>query len=46
MNVNIIIWKEQNVFVAWDMQTNLSSFGDTEKEARESLEEVIELHFS
>lgn len=39
-----VIWKEGNTYVAWNLNTGVSSFGDTRKEALESLQEALELH--
>lgn len=39
-----VVWKEGKYFVAWNINTGVSSFGDTKKEALESLEEALELH--
>jgi predicted RNase H-like HicB family nuclease len=39
-----VVWKEGGVYVAWNLDTNVSSFGDTRKEALESLQEALELH--
>lgn len=39
-----VVWKEENAYVAWNLNTGVSSFGDTRKEALESLQEALELH--
>lgn len=39
-----VVWKEGKYFVAWNLNTAISSFGDTKKEAMESLQEALELH--
>lgn len=39
-----VIWKEGKYFVAWNLNTSVSSFGKTKKEAMESLQEALELH--
>ena len=39
-----VVWKEGKNYVAWNLNTAVSSFGDTKKEALESLEEALELH--
>ena len=39
-----VVWKEGKYYVAWNLNTAVSSFGDTKKEALESLEEALELH--
>lgn len=40
-----VVWKEGKYFVAWNINTNLSSFGKIKKEAVSSLQEALELHF-
>jgi len=40
-----VVWKEGKYFVAWNINTDVSSFGKTKKEAMESLKEAMELHF-
>ena len=40
-----VIWKEGKYYVAWNLNTAISSFGDTRKEALECLQEALELHF-
>ena len=40
-----VIWKEGKYFVAWNINTDISSFGKTKKEATASLLEALELHF-
>lgn len=40
-----VIWKEGKFYVAWNLNTAVSSFGKTRKEALESLHEALELHF-
>lgn len=40
-----VVWKEGKYYVAWNLNTAISSFGDTKKEALESLQEALELHF-
>lgn len=39
-----VIWKEGSQYVAWNLNTGVSSFGNTRKEALESLQEALELH--
>lgn len=39
-----VVWKEEDTYVAWNINTGVSSFGDTRKEALESLQEALELH--
>lgn len=40
-----VVWKEGKYFVSWNINTNVSSFGKTKKEALDSLQEALELHF-
>ena len=40
-----VIWKEGKNYVSWNLNTGISSFGDTKKEATESLREALELYF-
>ena len=39
-----VVWKEGKYYVAWNLNTAVSSFGDTKKEALECLREALELH--
>ncbi len=39
-----VVRKEGKYYVAWNLNTAVSSFGDTKKEAIESLQEALELH--
>ncbi|MBU0722402.1 type II toxin-antitoxin system HicB family antitoxin [Patescibacteria group bacterium] len=39
-----VVWKEGKYYVAWNLNTAVSSFGDTKKEALECLQEALELH--
>lgn len=39
-----VVWKEGKYFVAWNINTGVSSFGNTKKEALEMLQEALELH--
>jgi len=39
-----VVWKEGKAYVAWNINTSVSSFGDTRKEALKSLQEALELH--
>lgn len=38
------IWREGDVFVAQCIEYDISSYGDSEQEAIESLREAVELH--
>ena len=40
-----IVWKEGKHYVSWNLNTGVSSFGDTKKEAMEGLEEALTLYF-
>lgn len=40
-----VIWKEGKYYISWNLNTGVSSFGDTKKEALESLQEALELYF-
>ena len=44
INLKNVVWKEDKYYVSWNLNTGVSSFGDTKKEALESLEEALELH--
>ncbi len=39
-----VVWKEGKYYVAWNLNTAVSSFGNSRKEALESLQEALELH--
>lgn len=39
-----VVWKEGKCYVSWNLNTGVSSFGDTKKEALEALQEALELH--
>lgn len=40
-----VVWKEGKSYIAWCLNTGVSSFGDTKKDALESLQEALELYF-
>ncbi len=40
-----IVWKEGKHYVSWNLNTGISSFGDSRKEALNALQEALELHF-
>lgn len=40
-----VVWKEGKYYVAWNLNTGISSFGDTKKEALVSLQEALDLYF-
>lgn len=43
--LKVAVWKEDKQYVAWCINNAVSSFGDTKKEALESLEEALELYY-
>ena len=45
INLKNVVWKEDKYYVAWNINTDISSFGKTKKEALASLQEALELHF-
>ena len=45
INLKNVIWKEGKYYVAWNLNTAVSSFGKTKKEALNNLEEALELYF-
>ena len=45
INLKNAVWKEGKYYVAWNLNTAISSFGDTKKEAIESLQEASSLYF-
>ena len=40
-----VVWKEGKNYVSWNLNTGISSFGHTKKEALSSLKEALELYF-
>jgi predicted RNase H-like HicB family nuclease len=44
INLKNVVWKEGKYYVAWNLNTAVSSFGDTRKEALACLQEALELH--
>lgn len=40
-----VIWKEGKQYVSWNLNTGVSSFGKTRKEALAMLREALELYF-
>ena len=40
-----VVWKEGKYFVSWNLNTGVSSFGKTKKEALKSLQEALEPWF-
>jgi len=45
INLKNVVWKEGKCYVSWNLNTGISSFGDTKKEALDSLQEALELYF-
>ncbi|MDP3900607.1 MAG: type II toxin-antitoxin system HicB family antitoxin [bacterium] len=45
INLKNVVWKEGRHYVSWNINTNVSSFGDTKKEALKALEEALTLYF-
>jgi len=45
INLQNLVWKEGEYYVARCMNVEVSSFGKTRKEALENLEEALELYF-
>jgi len=45
INLKNVVWKEGKYYVSWNLNTGVSSFGDSKREALESLEEALELYF-
>ncbi len=44
MNFKNVVWKEGKYYVAWNLNTGVSSFGSSRKDALASLQEALELH--
>ncbi len=44
LNLKNLVWKEGKHYVAWNINTGVSSFGGTKKEALEALEEALGLY--
>ena len=40
-----VVWKEGKYYVSWNLNTGISSFGDSKKEALDALGEALELYF-
>jgi predicted RNase H-like HicB family nuclease len=45
INFKNVVWKEGRYYVAWNLNTAISSFGKTRKDALKCLKEALELHF-
>ncbi|MFA5318396.1 MAG: type II toxin-antitoxin system HicB family antitoxin [Patescibacteria group bacterium] len=44
VNLKNLVWKEGKNYVSWNLNTGVSSFGNTKKEALDCLEEALELY--
>lgn len=44
INLKNVVWKEGKYYVSWNINTGVSSFGKTKKEALDALQEALELH--
>ncbi|TRZ77890.1 hypothetical protein D4R87_01855 [bacterium] len=45
INLKNVVWKEEKSYVSWNLNTGISSFGDTKKEALNAIQEALELYF-
>ncbi len=45
INLKNVVWKEGKYYVAWNLNTAVSSFGNTKKEALTNLREALALYF-
>jgi predicted RNase H-like HicB family nuclease len=45
LNIQTIIYKEGNYYVAQTLGVNVSSFGKTKQEAQKNITEALELYF-
>jgi predicted RNase H-like HicB family nuclease len=45
IDLKSVVWKEGNYYISQCLDVDVSSFGKTKKEALESLEEALQLHF-
>ncbi|MHA1540928.1 MAG: type II toxin-antitoxin system HicB family antitoxin [Alphaproteobacteria bacterium] len=43
--INFVTYKEDKFFISQCLDVDISSFGETEKEAKENLVEAVELYF-
>jgi len=46
INFKNVVWKEGKCYVSWNLNTGISSFGDTKKEALLAIEEALELYLT
>ena len=45
INLKNVVWKEDKYYISWNLNTGISSFGKTKKEALAALQEALELYF-
>ncbi len=45
INLKNVVWKEEKFYVSQCLNVDVSSFGNTKKEALENLNEALELYF-
>lgn len=45
LDLKNIVWKEGQHYVSWNLNTGISSFGNTKKNALIALQEALELYF-
>lgn len=45
INLKIVVWKEDKYYIAQCLNVDVSSFGNTRKEALVNLNEALELYF-
>jgi predicted RNase H-like HicB family nuclease len=45
INLKNVVWKEGKYYVSWNLNTGISSFGDTKRGALDAIEEALELYF-
>lgn len=45
-NFTVVVYREEDSYVAVCLESDVSSFGDTREEARAMITEALELHYS
>ncbi len=45
INLKNVVWKEGKDYIAWNLNTGVSSFGESRKESLECLQEALDLYF-
>jgi len=45
INLKNVVWKEGTSYISWNLNTSISSFGKTRKQALDALKEALELYF-